>query len=110
MTGQTIRNVDDAKRAAQILIARGVQRAMVTLGADGIVYADANVTRHAPALPTRVVDTTGAGDALAATFLVCHLQRRPLDETLTLALRAAALTVSCGESVSEAIGKIWTSH
>ncbi len=101
LTGRRIGTIDDAKRAAQSLIERGVQRAVVTLGAEGIAYADANVTRHMPAHPTRVVDTTGAGDALAAMFLLCHLQNRALDETLERALRAAALTVACEESVSE---------
>jgi pseudouridine kinase len=109
LTGCTIASIDDATRAAKSLIDRGVQRAIVTLGAEGIVYADARGTRHEPALPARIVDTTGAGDALAAMFLLCHLQHRALDETLEHALRAAALTVVCEESVSEEVGKAWTS-
>lgn len=103
LTGQSIRHADDAIRAAQFLVQRGVQRTIITLGVDGIVYADSNLTRYAPALPTLVVDTTGAGDALAAMFLLCHLQGKPLDETLALALRAAAITTSCAESVNENI-------
>lgn len=110
LTGQSIHNVDDAIRAAQILTQRGVQRVVVTLGAEGIVYADTNITRYEPALPTAVVDTTGAGDALAAIFLLCDLRKRSVDETLALALRAAAITTSCAESVSEEIAKIWTSN
>jgi pseudouridine kinase len=106
LTGRRIASIDDAARAAQMLIERGVQRAIVTLGADGIVYADARETRYAPAHATRVVDTTGAGDALAAVFLLCHLQQRALDETLERALHAAALTVASEESVSEEVGKL----
>ena len=106
LTGQTIRSIDDAKGAAHALIVRGVQRAIVTLGAEGIVYADARETRHAPALPTRVVDTTGAGDALAAMFVLRHLQGRALDETLARALRAAAITAACEESVSEGMASL----
>ncbi len=109
LTGHSIASIEDATRAAQSLIGRGVQRAIVTLGADGIVYADARETRYEHAHPARVVDTTGAGDALAAMFLLCHLQNRALDETLERALRAAALTVACEESVSEEMGEIWTS-
>ena len=95
--------VASATRAAQNLVERSVQRAIITLGADGIVYADANETRYAPAHPATIVDTTGAGDALAAMFLLCHLQHRPLDETLERAFRAAAITAACNESVSENI-------
>lgn len=110
LTGESIHSTDDAIRVARILVQRSVQGAIVTLGVDGIVYADANVTRYEPALPTQVVDTTGAGDALAAIFLLCQLQKRTLDEALDLALRAAAITTSCAESVTEEIGQIWTSN
>ncbi len=109
LTGRSIVSIDDATRAARSLIERGVQRTIVTLGAQGIVYADALETRYKPALPARVVDTTGAGDALAAMFLLCHSQRCALGETLERALRAAALTVACEESVSEEVGKVWMS-
>ncbi len=110
LAGQAIRSSDDAARAARTLIERGVQRTIVTLGAGGIVYADARETRHAPAVPTRVVDTTGAGDALGAMFLLCHLQARGLDETLARALRAAAVTAACEESVSEEVGRVWRNN
>ena len=39
---------------------------VLKLGADGFHVDDA----HHPALPADVVDTTGAGDALAAGYLV----------------------------------------
>ncbi len=95
-----------ASDAARTLIAKGTQRAIITLGGKGIVYADADTTRHESAHATTIVDTTGAGDALAAIFLLCHLQGRGLDETLHRALDAAAITVACEESVSEKIGEI----
>ncbi len=104
LAGQSIGTIEDAKRAARMLIERGVQRAIVTLGADGIVYADTREMQYRLAHPTRIIDTTGAGDALAAMFLVCHLESRALDETLECALRAAALTVACEENVSEQVG------
>ena len=110
LIGPTIGSIDDARHAAHTLIERGVQRAIVTLGTNGIVYADAHETRYAPAHPTTIVDTTGAGDALAAMFLLCHLQQCPLDETLECALHAAALTAACDESVNEAVSKAWTNN
>jgi sugar/nucleoside kinase (ribokinase family) len=52
------------------------------------------------------VETTGAGDALAAMFVLCHLKDIGLEETLSLALKAAALTTGCEESVCVEIGKL----
>lgn len=110
LTKRSIASIDDAVGAAKSLIEYGVERVIITLGAEGVIYADARETRYKPALPTRFVDTTGAGDAFAAMFLLCHLQLCALDETLERALRAAALTVACEESVSEEVGKAWTSN
>jgi pseudouridine kinase len=101
LSGRRIDNVEDAKQAAQVLVGRGPGRVIVTLGDGGLVYADPSLVRHDAALPTTVVDTTGAGDALAAMFLFCHLQNVGLSETLARSLRAAAITAGCGESVSE---------
>jgi len=42
---------------------------VVSLGAEGALWADANGILHRPAHPTDVVDTTGAGDAFTAGVL-----------------------------------------
>ncbi|MCL4394035.1 MAG: PfkB family carbohydrate kinase [Chloroflexi bacterium] len=103
LTGRPTHTGDGAAQAARSLVARGAGRVIVTRGPDGIVYADAEATRSAPAHPTRVVETTGAGDALAAMFVLCHLRKIGLEETLARALQAAALTAACEESVCDLI-------
>src|SRR5690606_38546623 len=52
-------------------------------GANGAYagYGDGHVV-HAPAIPIKVVDTTGAGDCFAAGFLKAWLDGRPLAECL----------------------------
>jgi ribokinase len=56
--------------AARRLVERGARRVVVKLGAAGsaIVAADATIA-HVPAVPVRVVDPTGAGDAFCGGFL-----------------------------------------
>lgn len=105
LTGARVNSIEAAKRATRTMIERGAQRAVVTLGAEGIVYADANETRSAQAIRTNIVDTTGAGDAFAATFVMGILQKRSLDDTLARALRAAVLTTASEESVSDRVGE-----
>ncbi|WP_052341561.1 PfkB family carbohydrate kinase [Salinarimonas rosea] len=51
------------------LVARGAAAAVVTLGADGLVHAEAHGATHRPAPAADVVDVTGAGDALIAGTL-----------------------------------------
>lgn len=91
-------------RALQQLHARGCQRVLVSLGAEGLLVSEpAGLGRQTLAAPpvSEVLDVTGAGDALAAG--VCAwLCRRPDDllGAARLGQHLAALTVQCEQSVS----------
>jgi sugar/nucleoside kinase (ribokinase family) len=63
----------DVAQAARAL-ARQHRVVAVSLGADGALWASGEDLVHRPAHPTRVVDTTGAGDAFAAGLLAAWLR------------------------------------
>ncbi|MGZ4508771.1 MAG: carbohydrate kinase family protein [Blastococcus sp.] len=73
----------DAEDAAKALAARYPVVA-VKLGPDGALWASGDVLVHRPALPTEVVDTTGAGDAFAAGLLAVWLADRHVDPAVAL--------------------------
>jgi len=100
LAGIAVSPEDDGLRLAQALVARGVKRAVVTLGASGLAYADAARSLRLPAQPARVIDATGAGDAMAAAILFSLLDGESIDAALALGLRAAALTCEVETSVS----------
>lgn len=60
-TGASV--TDDAEALCQF----GVRSAVVTLGGSGVAVADPRASQHIPGLPVDAIDTTGAGDAFAAT-------------------------------------------
>lgn len=67
----------------------------LTLGADGCLVASAERTFHTGATPVEaMVDTTGAGDAFAAGFVVEYLSSRDLHSAAEAANRLAAGAVS----------------
>ncbi|MHA1524156.1 MAG: ribokinase [Alphaproteobacteria bacterium] len=69
LTGQPVGSVAQAEAAAKILLQRGVGTAIITLGGEGVLYADAQGATHLPAFSAGpVVDTTGAGDAFNGGF------------------------------------------
>ncbi len=72
LTGIAVRTVDDARASARKLLDGGVRRVIVTLGANGALYADADGMEHIPPFAVQPVDTTGAGDAFIGS-LACFL-------------------------------------
>jgi ribokinase len=65
---------------------------VVKLGADGSRVVGSGIDLSAPARPTHVVDTTGAGDAFNAGFLAARLCGGDLHSALRLGNRVGALS------------------
>jgi ribokinase len=66
--GRPVQDLDQARECAESLVARGVRRVIVTLGANGALCVGPGESRHVPAHPVTPVDTTGAGDAFIGSF------------------------------------------
>lgn len=67
---------------------------VLKLGADGAMFGPAGrAPLHLPAAPARVVDTTGAGDALCAGFLAAWLGGQAAAAALAQGLALAARAV-----------------
>ena len=62
--------MEDAKRCAEKLLAGGIRRVLITLGANGSLLAGKDGMEHLPAFPVKSVDSTGAGDAFIGSFAV----------------------------------------
>lgn len=64
LTGIKVASIDDARRAADSLLGKGVGAVIVTLGEKGALLHTGNRSEHVPAISAgSVVETTGAGDA-----------------------------------------------
>jgi ribokinase len=88
----------DPAAAARALAARHPV-AVVTLGADGALWAAGSRLVHRPAHPATVVDTTGAGDAFTAGLLSVWLAAPDGDPAAALEAgltRAAAVVARPG--------------
>ena len=72
LSGLPVASIGDASVAARSLIARGIERVVVTLGAEGALFVDALRVHHVASPAVAAVDTTGAGDAFIGSF-VHHL-------------------------------------
>ncbi len=81
---------EDPRRTLRELAAVCPGTPVVTLGRRGGLYLDRGRVRRFRALPARIVDTTGAGDALHGAFAAGLAHGLPLAACLELGARAAA--------------------
>ncbi len=68
ISGMPVRSVDDAKSCASSLLASGIRRVIITLGANGALLAGNEGMEHVSAFKVTSVDSTGAGDAFIGSF------------------------------------------
>lgn len=95
LTGQKIASLDDANKAADILLKRGVGTVVLTLGARGALVKNHSITLHVPAYDIgTVVDTTGAGDAFNAGLAVALTEGRGLVDAVHMGCAVAGISVT----------------
>ena len=91
--GQFLSGVTDAEEVARVLAPR-CGAVVVKQGADGAVMLSADRLDRVAAVPTTVVDTTGAGDAFCAGFLASWTgERQDPDAALAAGTAAASRAV-----------------
>ncbi|MCO1660629.1 sugar kinase [Pseudonocardia sp. S2-4] len=86
----------DPGEAAERVRAAGARAAAVTMGADGVLLLTGapEPTIVPPVRPDRVVDQTGAGDALAGTAAARLALGDPVEVAVALGTAAAALSLA----------------
>ena len=94
LTGQPIHDIPAAEQAAKILIERGIQNVIVTLGANGALIVNKEFTKHIPSFNVEVVDTTAAGDAFIGGFASALLQGNSLEEAVRYGCACGALATT----------------
>lgn len=69
LAGVEVRTLEDARRAGDILLGKGVGTALITLGENGVLLHSKTSSHHVPAVYAgKLVETTGAGDAFNGGF------------------------------------------
>ncbi|MGL5009552.1 MAG: ribokinase [Paracoccaceae bacterium] len=95
LTGIRISTVDDAREAADALLARGVGAAVITLGERGALYRSYAETVHVPVFVAGpVVETTGAGDAFNGGFAAALADGLTAVEAVRFGCATASISVT----------------
>lgn len=82
-----------AQQAARKLINQGADTVCISMAEFGVCYATSETSGQVPAIRTKIVDPTGAGDALTAALIFGIMNQIPIDEAIRLGVSAASLTL-----------------
>ena len=94
-TGVKVVSIDDAKKAGDVLLEKGVGTALITLGEQGALLHNAEQSVHIPAvIAGEVVETTGAGDAFNGGFAAALAQKQSPVDAAHFAAAVAGLSVT----------------
>lgn len=95
LTGSSADTLESVKKGAGILMDKGIEVIIVTVGPRGAFVVEEGHARQVPAWPVdKVVDTTGAGDAFAGAFAVALAGGMEISDSVDLAVKAGAYSVT----------------
>ena len=111
LSGQRVESLDEARLAASALRQAGAKQVVVSLGAQGVCWCDAEgKTGHLSASPVTVVNTSGAGDALLAGLVLGCSEGQPLPQAVHIAMACAEITLASPHANSPQLSLAMIQH
>lgn len=93
LTGMIVDSIETAEQAARILLQKGVQNVIVTLGSKGALIVNAEGAKAIPGFPVQAVDTVAAGDSFNGALAQQLVLGKSLEEAVSFANAVGALAV-----------------
>ncbi len=94
LSGLAVDSLETAQAAATCLIALGAGKVIITLGAQGSLFANGQRFEHFPAPAVKAVDTTAAGDTFVGGFAAALAAGKDEAQAIRFGQVAAALSVT----------------
>lgn len=94
LTGVSVNDKLTARKAAEVLIRKGVQHVIITMGKQGAYYKSADKELMIEAPVVEVADTTAAGDTFSGAIAVALTEDKNWEDAIRFAIRAASISVT----------------
>lgn len=103
LSGIPLTSRNNIERAADVLLATGLRRIFITLGADGVFAADHRNRCLLPCLPAKVVNAKGCGDAFLAAVAWAFPEGTSLENTVYAGLAASSIAIESDDIVNPSL-------
>lgn len=100
-----INNRDDLNRASDILLNKGVENVVTSMGRDGVYHASKESKIHYPCFPCKVVNSTGCGDSLMGGISWALQNDEPISKAIEYGLAAASICIETIDTISKELTK-----
>lgn len=94
LTGIAVNDEEDARKAADALLSKGVGNVIITMGSKGSLVCTPWETTFVPARKVKAVDTTGAGDVYNGALVAALAEGKSLVSAARIATAASAVAVT----------------
>ncbi|MFC2767541.1 MAG: ribokinase [Mitsuokella sp.] len=94
LTDMPVTTIEEAEKAADSLVARGLNNVIVTLGGQGSLLVTRTKTTFVRPFQVNAIDTSGAGDAFIGCFSCCYAETGDVPDAMKTASAFAALSVT----------------
>lgn len=94
LTGVTVKTEEDARKAAAVFHAKGVEKVVITLGRKGAFISDESGARIITGFSVCPTDTTAAGDVFNGALTTALLEDKTMNDAVRFAHAAAAISVT----------------
>ncbi|AOI30705.1 TPA: pseudouridine kinase [Citrobacter freundii] len=96
LSGIALSGRDDVSKVAAWFHDRGLNRLVISMGGDGVYYSDiAGSCGWSLPIKTRVINVTGAGDAMMAGLAACWVDGMPFIDSVRFAQGCSSMALAC---------------
>ncbi|MCF6161822.1 MULTISPECIES: PfkB family carbohydrate kinase [Furfurilactobacillus] len=108
LSGVKITDLNTAKRAAEVLLDKGIANIFISMGAQGILCANKDDMAFVKPFKTTIVNANGAGDCGMAAITWSYFDEpdRPLHEIGRIAQAASSIALESDKSVPDITPKL----
>lgn len=94
LTGIKIHDEHSAKKAADLLLSKGIETVLLTMGSRGLLFHDKSRSEIIHAYKVNAVDTTAAGDVFNGALAAALVENKEIFSAIRFASAAAGISVT----------------